>query len=57
MSGAKSLDEKIDNQIIVLKVYGRKAEGRSEDSIEIAEFMKAYSEAAHRLGREKLIEP
>ncbi len=55
-SGARSLDEEIDNQIIVLKVYGTKVEGRSEDWMESSEFQKAYSEAAHRLGREELIE-
>ncbi len=28
---AQSVDEEIDNQIIILKIYGRKIEGRSED--------------------------
>lgn len=56
MSGAKSLDEEIDNQIILLTLYGRKVEGRPEDWMESSEFLEAYSEAANRFGREELIE-
>lgn len=53
---AKSLDEEIDNQIIILKVYGRKIEGRSEDWMENSEFLEAYAKAARRIGREELID-
>lgn len=56
MSKAKSLDDEIDNQIVILKVYGRKVEGRSEDWMEDAKFLEAYAEAARRLDREELIE-
>ncbi|MHB2250568.1 hypothetical protein ACX64O_27395 [Pseudomonas fitomaticsae] len=56
ISDARSLDEEVDNQIIVLTLYGRKVEGRSEDWLTSSEFLKAYSEAANNLGREELIE-
>jgi hypothetical protein len=53
---AQSVDEEIDNQIIILKVYGRKIEGRSKDWMENAEFLQAYAKAATRIGREELID-
>ena len=56
MSKAKSLDDEIDNQIVILKVYGRKIEGRSEDWMEDTGFLEAYTEAARRLSREELID-
>lgn len=56
MSKTKSLDDEIDNQIVILKVYGRKIEGRPEDWMEDTGFLEAYAEAARRLGREELIE-
>lgn len=56
MSKAKSLDDEIDNQIIILTTYGRKVVGRSEDWMEKTEFLDAYAEAARKLGREELIE-
>ena len=56
MAKAKSLDDEIDNQIVILKVYGGKVEGRSEDWMEDTGFLEAYAEAARRLDREELIE-
>jgi len=56
MSKAETLDDEVDMQIVLLKVYGRKIEGRSEDWMEDAGFLEAYAEAARRLGREELIE-
>lgn len=56
MSNAEKLDDEVDMQIVLLKVYGKKIEGRSEDWMEDAGFLEAYAEAARRLGREELIE-
>lgn len=56
MSKAETLDDEVDMQIVLLKVYGKKIEGRSEDWMEDAKFLEAYAEAARRLGREELIE-
>ena len=36
LSEAKSLDDEIDTQILILKVYGQKIEGRSADWMEHA---------------------
>lgn len=56
MSTAETLDDEVDMQIVLLKVYGNKIEGRSEDWMEEAGFLEAYAEAARRLGREELIQ-
>lgn len=56
MSNAETLDDEVDMQIVLLKVYGKKIEGRSEDWMKDAGFLEAYAEAARRLGREELIE-
>jgi hypothetical protein len=56
MSKAKTLDDEIDNQIVILTTYGRKIVGRPENWMEDAGFLEAYAEAARRLGREELIE-
>ncbi|MFL1389339.1 hypothetical protein ACI77F_16880 [Pseudomonas tritici] len=56
MSKAETLDDEIDMQIVLLKVYGRKIEGRTEDWMEDDGFLEAYTQAARRLGREELIE-
>lgn len=56
LSEAKSLDDEIDTQILILKVYGQKIEGRSADWMEHAKFLEAYAEAARKLDREELIQ-
>lgn len=56
ISTAETLDDEVDLQIVLLKVYGNKIEGRSEDWIEDTGFLAAYAEAARRLGREELIQ-
>ncbi|MFK3973603.1 hypothetical protein ACI2KS_23065 [Pseudomonas sp. NPDC087358] len=56
MSKAETLDDEIDMQIVILKVYGRKIEGRTDDWMEHAGFLEAYAEAARILGREELID-
>lgn len=53
---AKSLDDEIDSQIIILKLYGSKIEGRSENWMEDSKFLEAYAEAAQMTGRGELIE-
>ncbi|MBA5980254.1 hypothetical protein HT737_09710 [Pseudomonas sp. MD195_PC81_125] len=55
MSKAETLDDEVDMQIVLLKVYGRKIEGRTEDWMEDDGFLEAYAQAARRLGREELI--
>ncbi|HDS1692671.1 MULTISPECIES: hypothetical protein [Pseudomonas] len=50
------LDDEIDSQIIILKVYGRSTEGRTEDWMEQPIFLAAYAEAARWVGRPELIE-
>ncbi|HGW8584797.1 TPA: hypothetical protein ACNRRF_004640 [Pseudomonas aeruginosa] len=50
------LDDEIDYQIVVLKVYGKRTEGRAEDWMEQPDFLQAYAEAARRVGRPELIE-
>ncbi|UQS17567.1 hypothetical protein [Pseudomonas sp. HS6] len=56
MAKAETLDDEIDMQIVLLKLYGRKIEGRTEDWMEDSGFLEAYAQAARRLGREELIE-
>lgn len=56
MSKAETLDDEVDMQIVLLKVYGGKIDGRAEDWMEDAGFLEAYAQAARRLGREELIE-
>lgn len=55
MAKAETLDDEVDMQIVLLKVYGRKIEGRAEDWMEDTRFLEAYAEAARTLGREELI--
>ncbi|EIU3227671.1 hypothetical protein L4O92_002534 [Pseudomonas aeruginosa] len=50
------LDDEIDYQIVVLKIYGMRTEGRMEDWMEQPGFLQAYAEAADRVGRSELIE-
>lgn len=56
MAKAETLDDEVDMQIVLLKVYGRKIEGRTEDWMEDTRFLEAYAQAARTLGREELIQ-
>ncbi|PNG32256.1 hypothetical protein A1395_22410 [Pseudomonas protegens] len=50
------LDDEVDFQIITLKAYGQRVEGRSDDWMEQPAFLDAYAEAARWVGRSELIE-
>ncbi|MCP8633416.1 hypothetical protein PUR31_02285 [Pseudomonas mosselii] len=50
------LDDEVDFQIIVLKTYGQRVEGRPDDWMAQPAFLEAYAEAARWVGRSELIE-
>lgn len=50
------LDDEVDFQIITLKAYGQRVEGRPDDWMEQPAFLEAYAEAARWVGRSELIE-
>jgi hypothetical protein len=50
------LDDEIDYQIVVLKVYGKSTEGRMENWMEQPDFLQAYAEAARWVGRSELVD-
>lgn len=56
MSEWESLDDEIDMQIVLLKQYGERIEGRSADWMEDASFLENYAAAARLVGREELIQ-
>ncbi|UZM15471.1 hypothetical protein LZV00_06925 [Pseudomonas kielensis] len=56
MSEWESLDDEIDMQIVLLKQYGQRIEGRSADWMEDASFLENYAAAARVVGREELID-
>ncbi|CRM62025.1 hypothetical protein [Pseudomonas sp. 25 E 4] len=56
MSDWESIEDEVDMQIVLLKKYGERIEGRSADWMQDTSFLENYAAAARIVGREELIQ-